>query len=325
MPETQRRPRAISLRLPRSPVRRRLMLPLIAIEWSLEWVDYWFSHFAIFKVLANLAQLGLIVGVYSYLTSADERRTQRHYQAWQVITAAFGQTGNGGRITALEDLNRDGVSLEGVDISSATLQGLQLPAADLRGARMIGTVLHDSNLRGANLENADLTGATITNTDLSGANLDRANLSRALLDGSTIEGASFEYAYMVQTCLMVRDDKLVSIRINQVDAREAHFLFDAPKLVLSMTWSDLRGSWLSGYVDELPTYEWFEQSNLFDSHGYPENLKGAVAVSDTSEWDKLRVQAQGGPMTRRVSLSPEGQRRCPVKSPVGFLVGFKSR
>lgn len=323
MPDTPQRPMELAQRWPQGSVRRRLLGPFIAIEWILEWLDYWFSHFAIFKVLASLAQLGVIVGVYSYVTGADERRAQRHYQAWQVITGAFGQPGNGGRINALQDLHRDRVSLAGVDISSATLQGLQLSRADLRGARLVGTVLVDSNLAGANLEGADLTGATITNTDLRGADLDRANLSRALIYHSLIDAASFDYAQMVQTCLMVRAGRPAEFRMNQVDAREAQFFFDVPALSVSITWSDLRGSLLSGYVDRPPMFGPFDESNLYDARGYPDTAVRAVRVSDDATWDDLRLKAQGFPMARRVSLVADGRRRCPEKTPVELLVGFK--
>ena len=67
----------------------------------------------------------LLAGVYQLWARRDERRKAdeeaakvarkaANYQAWQVVNSAQGKGGSGGRIDALEDLNRNGISLAGV-------------------------------------------------------------------------------------------------------------------------------------------------------------------------------------------------------------------
>jgi pentapeptide repeat protein len=60
-----------------------------------------------------------------------------------VVNTAQGKGGNGGRIDALQDLARNGVSLSGVRLEDAWLEGIQLegaslPRASLRNAQILG-------------------------------------------------------------------------------------------------------------------------------------------------------------------------------------------
>lgn len=163
---------------------------------------------AILELLEYLGRFGVLVAVIFYFSESGDRLKQKHYQAWQVINSAQGKGGNGGRIEALEELNADGVSLVGVNLSSAFLMGVRLPkgrlaranfdAADARDAEMAGANLRDASLRSANfrgarmegasfersvLNDADFTGADLKNTDLSGASLENVDLRNAELEG----------------------------------------------------------------------------------------------------------------------------------------------
>jgi len=143
------------------------------------------GHIGRFGVLVSI-----IVGMCVYVMEADERRMKaeneqqqavdqrkaKHYQAWQVVIAAQGQRSSGGRIDALEDLNRDGISLTGVDISKAYLPGLSLEKAELYGANLTEAELVSANLTEANLEFANLAGANLVSANLDGANLAEAEL-----------------------------------------------------------------------------------------------------------------------------------------------------
>ena len=86
---------------------------------------------------------------------------------------------------ALQDLNRDGISLAGVDISKAYLPELNLEDAEL------GHVdLTRADLTNAILSGADLAGANLFNTELDGANLAGAVLTDANLAGVYLRGAN---------------------------------------------------------------------------------------------------------------------------------------
>jgi hypothetical protein len=193
----------------RGKVKRGWMLPFAAVEYGLDWVVYALSHWRFLELLEYLGSFGVLIAVIFYFAESGDRLKQKHYQAWQVIDMAEGKGGNGGRIEALEELNADGVSLVGVNLSSAFLMGVRLPkgklaranfdAADARRAELTGANVEDASLRGANfrearlggvsfarsvLSDADFTGANLKNVDLTGANLENADLRDAEMDGA---------------------------------------------------------------------------------------------------------------------------------------------
>jgi len=117
-----------------------------------------------------------------------------NYQAWQVINSAQGKGGSGGRIDALSDLLRNGVSLAGINLDGAWLEGVELPRATLvrsrlHHANLARANLAGANLEGANLEGADLRGADLVAANLTGAYLKGANLTDARLSAATLDGA----------------------------------------------------------------------------------------------------------------------------------------
>src|ERR671923_1820524 len=83
--------------------------------------------------------------------AAAVARKAANYQAWQVVNTAQGKGGSGGRIDALQDLVRNGVSLAGVQLDGAWLERLEIPGGDLRRAS-----LRAANLRGADLRRTNL-------------------------------------------------------------------------------------------------------------------------------------------------------------------------
>jgi hypothetical protein len=192
----------------RSKLRHGWLMPFVLVEYGLDWVVYALSHWRFLELLEYLGSFGVLVAVIFYFSESGDRLKQKHYQAWQVINSAEGKGGNGGRIEALEELNADGVSLVGVNLSSAFLMGVRLPkgklaranfdTADARDAEMAGANLRDASLRSANfrgarmegtsfersvLNDADFTGADLKNTDLSGASLKNVDLRNAELEG----------------------------------------------------------------------------------------------------------------------------------------------
>jgi hypothetical protein len=182
------------------------LLPFLALEWIWEWLAFCLSNWKFLEVLDYLETLSVLIAVIFYFSERGDRIRQRHYQAWQVINTSQGKGGSGGRIEALEELNRDHVELVGVDASGAFLQGLTLDRAHLRRANLSGADvrngsfqsaslidadLHSGNFRdgrfsqcalqGANLNETDLTGADLTAADLDGASLADADLTNAEL------------------------------------------------------------------------------------------------------------------------------------------------
>src|SRR5271169_3249371 len=177
----------------RSKLRHGWLMPFVLVEYGLDWVVYALSHWRFLELLEYLGSFGVLVAVIFYFSESGDRLKQKHYQAWQVINSAEGKGGNGGRIEALEELNADGVSLVGVNLSSAFLMGVRLPKGKLAGANLRDASLRSANFRGARMEgasfersvlnDADFTGANLKNTDLSGASLENVDLRNAELEG----------------------------------------------------------------------------------------------------------------------------------------------
>jgi Pentapeptide repeats (8 copies) len=160
------------------------------------------------SVTANLIKIAEVLVVLwgarqLWLGRGERRRAEReaaaiarkaaNYQAWQVVNTAQGKGGSGGRVDALQDLNRNEVSLAGVDLDGAWLERIDLAGADLRRAALRGVNLRGANLRHANLERADLSGADLTGADLSSAVLKEAvlvdaNVATAVLEGADLTG-----------------------------------------------------------------------------------------------------------------------------------------
>jgi len=146
----------------------------------------------------------LLIAVIFYFIESDSRIKQKHYQAWQVINSAQNKRGSGGRIQALEELNKDHISLAGVNLSYAYLRGINLQNADLMNANFQGANLCDANFKGSNLWNANLQGTNLWNVEfqranLKGANLEgaelwNADLQEANLGGANLKGAMLWYA-----------------------------------------------------------------------------------------------------------------------------------
>jgi hypothetical protein len=183
----------------RAEVQRGWAVPFVWIEHRLEWVAYGLSRWTFLEVLRYLERFGVLVAVIFYFAESGDRVKQKHYQAWQVINSAQGKGGNGGRIEALEELNADGVSLVGVELSSAFLQGVRLKKAMLARATFDGADARDAELTGADLQDASLRSTNFRNARLDGVNfhgsiLDDADFAGTSLIGADMTGVSLENA-----------------------------------------------------------------------------------------------------------------------------------
>lgn len=151
-------------------------------------------------ILEKVTAFGVLIAVLSFALSAPTRQSARLTQAWQVIHAARGGGGDGGRVRALELLNDNAVNLSGVSLERAVLTEVTLQHAMLRRANMDSTTVARANLCGANLWRANLRqadlslanlrGALLAGADLRGANLYGVDLSEANLEGVRLDGAT---------------------------------------------------------------------------------------------------------------------------------------
>jgi hypothetical protein len=185
--------------------RRPILVPLHWLEWACRWLVYWLSGWAFLEVLEYVGTLSIFFAVVSYFAESGDRLKQKHYQAWQVINTAQGKGGAGGRIDALEQLNEDGVALEGVDVSDAFLQGLDLQRADLGRSNFRAADVRGGSFKAARLEFADLASANIRNGDFQNANLRNVTLQDADLQGANLGGADLEGADLSKADLRFTD------------------------------------------------------------------------------------------------------------------------
>jgi uncharacterized protein YjbI with pentapeptide repeats len=175
-------------------VKYRWAIPFVAFEWVWDWMAFLLSNWSFLEVLEYLGSFSVLAGVIFYFSESGDRIKQRHYQAWQVINTAQGKGGSGGRIDALQELNRDKVPLVGVDVSSAFLQGLRLEGANLLRADFSAADMRGSDLKAADFAYADLHSANLRGSDLEDASFEYANLNEADLVGSDLAGARFDGA-----------------------------------------------------------------------------------------------------------------------------------
>jgi Pentapeptide repeats (8 copies) len=175
----------------RDSIRSRWSKPLHAIEWSLQWAAYYLSRWAFLEVLEYIGSLSVLVAVIFYFAESGDRKKQKHYQAWQVINTAQGKGGSGGRIDAMEELNRDRVALVGVDASEAFLEGVRLHGANLLRCDLSAADLRLSDLSSANLEYSNLQAANFQWASLRDANLDHAKLDGADFGHTDLSGAKW--------------------------------------------------------------------------------------------------------------------------------------
>jgi uncharacterized protein YjbI with pentapeptide repeats len=179
------------------------------------------------KILFEHAEsIAIVAAVILYFKEIPERKAQKHYEAWQVIdnAAAARVPTSHARFKALEDLNQEGVLLNGIVIPEANLQGINLKFANLFDANLTDANLSEANLiqaklfrsilaeanlfqanltgadlRGANLVKAKLTGAKLAGADLTGAKLTGAKLAGADLTGADLTGVDFTGANLFGT------------------------------------------------------------------------------------------------------------------------------
>jgi hypothetical protein len=179
-------------------------------EWAYSWIVFWSEQWTLLKILDAAGKFVIVIALGQWFFEAGSRKKDQHYRAWQIINSARGGTGDGGRLDALQDLNKDGVSLASAPLSNAyliriDLQGAELKGAVLSGANLVEAELSQSNLFLADLTNATLAGANLESADLSSAKLINANLAGADLRGAKLVGADLTGAKLIGANLLNAD------------------------------------------------------------------------------------------------------------------------
>src|SRR6516164_5342017 len=203
------------------------LAPFYTLSWPADWALYLLGKWPVVALLQYLGSFPIIFAAAIYFSGAPGRVKQKHYQAWQVINMEEGKGGNGGRIDALEELNRDRISLIGINVAGAYLRGLQLRAAQARGASFASANLRDANfqdaglsdvdlhyanLRNANLRDCNLSGATLDNADFAGTDLSGANLAATTLNRADFRHANLDHIRNWQNIKSLAKANLLGVR-----------------------------------------------------------------------------------------------------------------
>ena len=218
-----------------------IVKPFHFIENGMEYILGWLKEIAFLEILGIISNVGILLAVATYIGTEKQRRDTEVLNAWQTITSAHNQTGNGGRIQALEFLNAspadetynypganwrrrsiclwlclwpkeklDGINLEvellDTTASTNTSQGaylarIQLPEASLAHAHLENTFLVEANLKMANLFYADLRESDLSKSNLEKAILWGASLDQANLFDANLVEANLGYASLVEANL----------------------------------------------------------------------------------------------------------------------------
>ncbi|MGG6270164.1 pentapeptide repeat-containing protein [Leptolyngbya sp. AN03gr2] len=214
-------------------------------------------------IFENAESIAVVAAVILYFKEIPERRAQKHYEAWQVVDAAANVTVSYARIRALEDLNRDKVSLKGITAVRANLEAIALKgailteanlaeanlyAADLMNAVLMKICLERATLKQANLNRSDLTAAnlhaaTLTQVNLTSANLTGANLTSAQLAYADLSGSTFTGAALIEVKAVGSNfyyAKLYEANLSQGNFAEANFT-EADLTGANLTGANFRG------------------------------------------------------------------------------------
>jgi len=181
-------------------------------------------------LLEILGYIGRVIALAAFIITAwqftQQRRDSvktRHYQAWQVIHAASGQQVSGARISALEDLVGDRVSLADINISQTRLRNIRLPNVDFSHANLFKADLCEATLSGANLFRANLAGANLSSANVSSAYLYWADLPLAFLGDTNLHGANLHDADLTGAILSKCDLSVADLTL--ADLSKAVFYY----------------------------------------------------------------------------------------------------
>jgi len=260
-------------------IKHKWFVPFIYVEWRCEQLSKLLEQWAFLDILKYLGRFAILVAVFFYFAEAGDRQMTKHYQAWQIINSAQAKAGSGGRMDALEDLNRDRVPLTGIDLSGAHLRDIELKRTLLREAKLSESDLTEANLTEADFTGADIVGTKLTRANLSNAVFLNANLTDVLLFNANLRDADFTFANLFNAKLGGAD--LTNANLSDADISNASFqaaCFNGANLMNIRNWQKI---------------ESIEFANISNVKNPPTgfinwaNEQGAVEIEDEEEWKKF--------------------------------------
>lgn len=193
-----------------------------------EWLQ-WFLKFPkkqlVKKIVVTALEKGVLIslisGVFKYYSEAPQREKQKEFQAWTIINNAAGKEVSGGRISALQDLNENGVELWNLVLDRANLSGITLENGKLANTSFNGTQLECieqkcSSFRKANLYQAQFKNAYLSHIDFRETTLIDANLQKA-----SLEQAKFQKAHLYKANL--KESKIKGANFQGADLEDTKF------------------------------------------------------------------------------------------------------
>ncbi|MEP0858616.1 pentapeptide repeat-containing protein [Trichocoleus sp. DQ-U1] len=228
------------------------------------------------KLLQGSVLISVLLSGINYVREAPKRQKQAHYQAWQIVNSARDQQTSGGRIKALEDLNNDKVSLEGLNARQANLDGINLKGAILKRVVLEQALLQKANLEKANLQEANLREANLQEAELPKANLEGATLEGAILFKTDLSGAKLETAFL-------QDATLEEARLQDADLERANLR------KANLQGANLQGANLQGAI--------LREANLQGANLQGADLRKArkltpEQVKAAKNWDKAKYDPE---------------------------------
>ncbi|MEM7556104.1 MAG: pentapeptide repeat-containing protein [Cyanobacteria bacterium P01_A01_bin.84] len=200
--------------------------------------------------LDNIEGFSILAAATLFLLESRERRRNSIYEAWQVIdnAASANVSTSFARVKALQDLNKYGVSLKGLDVPGAYLSEIYLPNAELNFADLSRTNMTYANLKEANLCDAQLESANLSRASLKETNLTYANLNSAQLEGANLTRANLSYADLSSTDMGNANFKNASLSYANLNGSmlEGAFMIDADLSYSQLEGTDLGDAQLEG-------------------------------------------------------------------------------
>ena len=68
------------------------------LEWITEWIAYGLSRWALVEILEYGGKFAVLVVVVLWFMESDDRRNERHNQAWTLLAIAADKAGDLGRL-----------------------------------------------------------------------------------------------------------------------------------------------------------------------------------------------------------------------------------
>lgn len=215
--------------------------------------------------LASLSDIAIATAALLFIKEIPDRRDKKHYEAWQIIdnAAAAGVPTSQARVKAIQDLNQDNITLEGLDAPDADLRGIEIPGANLRRSN-----LRSSDLSYSNLEYVDLTDAYLCNIAgrCKGADLYKSNLNATVLERAEANKVNLREAKLVKANLKganlsdsnlrnsdFTEANLESADLSHTDCRETNFHLSRLKYTnlsnaKNLKKEQLRTAWIYGAI-----------------------------------------------------------------------------